>query len=156
MSCSFSDRRDPLKLPAVYNINGQPLFPNGDSSKVPANTVVDLQRFQNDVAAITPGHEAQLYQCLLHRTQLSQRLHRHLDFGPRSRYWRRHSKRRLRRHRGSALTQAFFRPTDMREPIPHFAPFTQFNAAGQGIGGYGPEPMMSPLRTRPTTDCRAV
>ena len=28
---------------------------------VPANTVVDLQRFQNDLAAITPGHEVQLF-----------------------------------------------------------------------------------------------
>ncbi len=58
---AFSNIATPAKLPTVYNINGKPLFPNGDSSKVPANTVVDLQRFQNDLAAITPGHEVQLF-----------------------------------------------------------------------------------------------
>ena len=58
---AFSNVATPLKLPPVYNISGQLLFPDGDSSKVPANTVVDLQRFQNDLAAITPGHEVQLF-----------------------------------------------------------------------------------------------
>jgi len=35
-------------LPDPYTTGGQLLFANGDSSRVPANTVIDLQRYQND------------------------------------------------------------------------------------------------------------
>src|SRR5262249_3776331 len=46
---------------AVYATGGQLLFASGDSSKVPANTPIDLQRFQKDLEALTPGNEAQLF-----------------------------------------------------------------------------------------------
>src|SRR5262249_29593809 len=57
----FRNTITPVTFPTVFDTQGNGLFPNGDSSKVPANTAVDLQRFQNDLAAITPGHEVQLF-----------------------------------------------------------------------------------------------
>src|SRR3984885_13303949 len=57
----FRDTVVPVTFPTVYNTQGQPLFPGGDSSGVAPNTPVDLQRFQDDLAAITPGHEVQLF-----------------------------------------------------------------------------------------------
>ena len=58
---SFQNTVAPVSFPTVFDTQGQPLFPNGDSSKVPANTQVDLQRFQNDLAAVTPGKQVQLF-----------------------------------------------------------------------------------------------
>ena len=43
----------PLQVPEAYATAGQPLFPNGDSSAVAANTQIDLQRFQNDLKTLT-------------------------------------------------------------------------------------------------------
>ena len=50
----------PLQLPTVYTTSGQPLFPGGDSTNVPANTQIDVQRYQSDVEALTSGDETQL------------------------------------------------------------------------------------------------
>ena len=58
---AFSNTVVPTPLPDPFTIQGTPLFPNGDSSKVPANTQIDLQKYQSDLAAITPGHEVQLF-----------------------------------------------------------------------------------------------
>src|SRR5262249_8959322 len=57
----FSSSVVPTVLPEPFTTSGQPLFPNGDSSRVPANSVIDLQRYQDDLAALTPGHEVQLF-----------------------------------------------------------------------------------------------
>src|SRR5262249_13808992 len=57
----FHNTVTPVILPTVFDTQGNPLFPNGDSSKTPSNTAVDLQRFQNDLAAITPGNQVQLF-----------------------------------------------------------------------------------------------
>src|SRR6266853_153395 len=57
----FSSGVVPLTLPAPYTTAGQLLFASGSSANVAANTPIDLQRFQNDLAAVTPGHEVQLF-----------------------------------------------------------------------------------------------
>jgi len=56
----FQNMFVPLSLPTAYDIHGQPIFATGRSQDVPANTVIDLTRFQNDLEAMTPGHEVQL------------------------------------------------------------------------------------------------
>ena len=50
----------PVKLPPPYTTSGKPLFPNGDSTHVAPNTQVDLQRYQDDLKALTPGNQVQL------------------------------------------------------------------------------------------------
>src|SRR5258708_20069633 len=52
---SFHDSVVPVTLPPVYTTQGQLLFPSGSSSGLPANTPMDVQRFQTDLAALTPG-----------------------------------------------------------------------------------------------------
>jgi hypothetical protein len=56
----FRDSAVPLAIPAPYTTQERLLFPTGDTSNVAANTQIDLQRFQNDLEALTPGHEVQL------------------------------------------------------------------------------------------------
>ncbi len=137
----FQDAVVPETLPTVYSTQGQPLFANG-SANVPANTQIDLQRFQNDLAAITPGHEVQLFSVPV--------ISRHFrngyigtftagidhDFG------------------GVKFTAAYVgtagvhlasvdSPNGYGGADSALAPFTQFNASGQAIGGFGPVTVMS-------------
>src|ERR1700674_173896 len=58
---SFQDSFATLTLPPVYTTQGQLLFSTGSSSNVPPNTPMDVQRFQNDLAALTPGNQVQLF-----------------------------------------------------------------------------------------------
>jgi len=138
----FSNVAAPVKLPIVYNTQGQPLFPGGNSSKVLPNTPVDLQRFQNDLAATTPGHEVQLFS-----TGIIARNFRNGYIGT----WTAGIDQDFH---GVKLTAAYvgtagihlasvYSPNGYAGADPAFAPFTQFNAAGHAIGGFGPESVMT-------------
>src|SRR5207302_1546467 len=51
---NFQNQFVPLTLPTAYNVQGQPIFATGRSQDVPANTVFDYVRFQNDLTAPAP------------------------------------------------------------------------------------------------------
>jgi len=53
---AFQNTFVPLSLPTAYNTAGQPIFATGRSQDVPANTVFDSVRFQNDLNALAPGN----------------------------------------------------------------------------------------------------
>jgi hypothetical protein len=138
----FQNSVVPLSLPEPFTSQGAPLFPSGNSSQVPANTQVDLQRFQNDLAATTPGHEVQLFS-----TGIISRSFRNgyiatstagidRDFG---------SVKLNVSYVGTAGVHlaSVFSPNGYAGADPAFAPFTQFNAAGHAIGGFGPESVMT-------------
>lgn len=45
----------PAQLPNVYTPTGTEIFPAHDTKDVPANTVMDVDRYEKDVAALTPS-----------------------------------------------------------------------------------------------------
>jgi hypothetical protein len=47
----------PDELPTVYTIGGASVFASGDSKQVPANTAMDVLRYEQDLAAVSPGHQ---------------------------------------------------------------------------------------------------
>jgi hypothetical protein len=47
----------PAQIPVIYTPAGTNIFANGDSKQVPANTVMDVDRFERDLAALSPGHQ---------------------------------------------------------------------------------------------------
>ncbi len=53
----FQDSVRTFNLPAFYTPTGQPVFATGRTTDVPPNTAIDVQRFQDDLAANTPGHQ---------------------------------------------------------------------------------------------------
>src|SRR5258708_23193995 len=54
---TFENSVSRFDLPPAYTVGGQPIFAGGSSRNVPPNTEMDVQRFQDDLAAVTPGHQ---------------------------------------------------------------------------------------------------
>jgi hypothetical protein len=138
----FQNTVVPLTLPPVYTTQGQLLFPNGNSSNVAANTQIDLQRFQRDLDALTPGDQVQLLAAgIISRNFRDGYIGNFTagvdhDFG------------------GMKLSVAYvgtagvhlagvFSPNGYAGADPAYAPYTQFDAAGRAVGGFGPEGLMS-------------
>ena len=137
----FQNAVVPVTLPAPYTTQGQPLFASG-SADLAANIPVDVQRFQNDLAAITPGHEVQLFitpvigrdfrngYIATYTAGLDQ------DLGP---------VKFTAAYVGTAGVHlaAIFSPNSYNGADPAFAPFTQFDSHGHATGGFGSELVMT-------------
>src|SRR3989440_4117721 len=103
---------------------------------------MDVQRFQNDLAALTPGNQVQLF------TAIS--LDRHFRNG-----YIATDTLGIDQEIGSVKLSASYvatvgvhlasvlSPNGYGGADPAFAPYTQFNSAGHAIGGFGPEMVMS-------------
>jgi hypothetical protein len=52
----FGFQITPTQLPATYTPAGVNIFASGNTKDVAPNTVMDVDRYQNDVAALTPSH----------------------------------------------------------------------------------------------------
>jgi hypothetical protein len=138
----FSNSVTHLQLPPVYTPAGQPVFPTGNTADVAPNTLIDIPRFQNDLAAMTPGNQVQLLSTFgiakdfrngYIETYTAGLEH---DFG---------SLKFNANYVGTAGVHlaGIFSPNSYGGASPAFAPFTQFNSAGQAIGGFGSETLMS-------------
>ena len=125
-------------LPTAYDIQGQLIFPNNRSSDARPNTVLDMQRFQDDVAALFPGTETQL--------PFISGIAR--DF--RNGYIGTYTFGIDHDFRDFKATAAYVGTVGIRLPSiyspnsyfgadPAFAPFTQFDSSGHPTGGYGSE-----------------
>jgi hypothetical protein len=139
---SFQNSVAPIALPPVYTTQGNLLFPSGSSSNAHANTPMDVQRFQNDLATLTPGHQVQLFSAISVDPHLRNGYIGTDTLG-------------IDQEIGSVKLSASYVGTvgvhlaDVLSPNgyggadPAFARFTQFNATGQAVGGFGPESVMS-------------
>lgn len=138
----FSTSITPVSLPEPYTTSGQLLFAPGDTSKVAANTTVDLRRFQNDLAALTPGNQVQpLVTSAIARDFRNGYINTWTvgldhDF---------HIFKLSASYVGTAgvhLPAVFF-PNGYSGASPGFAPFTQFDSSGQVTGGFSALYIMS-------------
>ncbi|HZD48474.1 MAG TPA: TonB-dependent receptor [Silvibacterium sp.] len=128
----------PSQLPNVYTPAGTEIFPAHDTKDVPANTVMDVDRYQKDVAALTPSG-------VISPLNLSA-----IDpsFGNAWLYtWTMGLERefgKLTADIGYVGTAAAHLPrTSFPNAYPgasaEFAPHTQFDSSGNVIGGFGVE-----------------
>src|SRR6266853_980362 len=139
---NFQDSFVPLSLPPVYTAQGELLFASGSSSNVPANTPMDVQRFQNDLATLAPGNQVQLF------TAISVDPHSRNGYIATQTLGIDHEIGGVKMsasyvgtagvHLASVLSPNGYGGADRA-----FAPYTQFNSAGKAIGGFGPESVMS-------------
>jgi hypothetical protein len=130
------------QLPPVYSTSGGLIFASGNSKQVPANTRMDLLRFEDGLAALSPDHQV---------TPLAL-------FGMAPNFqngyvatWTGGVERKVA---AATLTAAYVGTAGIKLPVidypngypgadPAFAPYTQFDAAGQITGGYGPVQLMT-------------
>jgi len=132
----------PLNLPTPYNVAGQPIFATGRTQDVPPNTQLDLARYQADLAAMTPGHQVQLFSDeVIARDFTNGSIgswtagldHDFGDFKFNASYVA---------TAGIHLARVY-NPNSYGGADPAFAPFTQFDSSGHPAGGFGPELVMS-------------
>ena len=128
----------PAQLPRVYTPTGQDIFASGRPNTVPPNTVMDVDRYEKDLAALTPSNVVSaLGLSGIDRSFSNGTLYT----------WTAGLERKLgnltadANYVGTAadhLPRTSF-PNGYPGADPSFAPYTQFNSAGQVTGGFGVE-----------------
>jgi len=128
----------PTQLPRVYTPTGQDIFASGNPKAVPGNTVMDVDRYEKDVAALTPSNVVSAL--ALSTVDRS--------FNNASLYtWTAGLERKIgnltadANYVGTAAAHLprISYPNAYPGADPAFARYTQFNTAGQIIGGFGVE-----------------
>jgi len=133
---SFGQKISPQELPPAYTLSGSLLFASGDSRRVPANTLMDVNRYEQDLAALSPDHQI---------TPLSL-------FGMtpnfQNGYLGTWTAGVEQKSGGATISAAYVGTAGIKLPVmdypnayagasPAFAPYTQFDSSGQVLGGYG-------------------
>ncbi len=132
----------PDELPQVYTPQGVNFLASGDPKKVPANTVMDVNRYQNDLAALAPGHQLSLLNLAAVDPRFGNALLNTWTLG---------MERRLG---GLTADAAYVGTSASRLPRnsnpnaypgaePGFAPYTSFDSTGAVTGGFGFELVMT-------------
>jgi len=138
----FGTRITPEDLPGVYTPTGVNILASGNSKAVPPNTVWDIDRFEQGIAALNPSHQI----TPLNVNAISR------DF--RNAYletWSFALERPIGRLAANAAyvgtagvsLPAINFPNGYPGATAGFAPYTQFNASGETIGGFGTEILMT-------------
>ena len=126
----------PQQLPVIYSTSGAEIFASGNSKLVPANTIMDVQRFEQDLAALSPGQPV----TPLNIAGIAGNfLNGYIGT------WVAGVEQKI----GIATIDASYvgtagvklptidYPNGYSGAGPGFAPYTQFNSSGNVVGGYG-------------------
>jgi len=139
---AFHNTVVPVNLPPPHTTGGQLLFPSGKAVGVAPNTQIDLQRYQDDLTALTPGHQVQL----LSLAGIAKNFQNGYigsytagvdhDFGD------------VKFSAAYVATAgihlaSIYSPNSYGGADAAFAPFTQFDSSGRAVGGLGPEVIMT-------------
>jgi Carboxypeptidase regulatory-like domain len=131
----------PNELPRAYTPDGADIFAKGTKA-VPGNTVMDLNRYQNDLAALSPAHQITPLTILSIDSSFGNAYLQTWTLG-------------LERHFGDLVADANYIGTAAAHlprttyfngyagAGPSYAPYTQFDAAGNIIGGFGTEDLIT-------------
>ena len=133
----FGTSITPQQLPTVYTIGGSPVFASGDSKQVPGNTIMDVLRYEQDLAALSPDHQI---------TALSIQGISPVFQNGYIATWTAGLEQKLG---GANLTAGYVGTAGIKLPAmdfpngyagadPGFAPYTHFDSSGHITGGYGP------------------
>ncbi len=138
----FENAVTPFNAPPVYTPQGRLIFATGNSKDVPANTEIDLQRFEEDLAAGSPGHQ-------FHPLALFG-IATHFRNGYVATYSAgfEHSFGDVKVSADYVATMGVHLPSGILPNSyggagPAFAPFTQFDTAGQVVGGIAQETLLA-------------
>jgi hypothetical protein len=128
----------PSQLPLTYTPEGQNIFASGNTKDVAPNTVMDVDRYEKDIAALTPSHVVSA----LNLSGINR------NFGNATLYtWTAGLEQKIGNltadasYVGTAAEKLprYSFPNAYPGASPGFAPHTQFDANGNVIGGFGVE-----------------
>jgi hypothetical protein len=135
---SYGFQITPSQLPRVYTPQGVDIFASGNPKDVPPNTVMDVNRYEQDIAALTPSHVVSA----LSLSAIDR------SFGNGTLFtWTTGVERKI----GSLTADASYVGTAAEKlprygfpnaypgASPGFAPYTQFDSSGNVTGGFGVE-----------------
>jgi hypothetical protein len=126
------------ELPTLYSTSGENVYASGKTNTVAPNTVLDIERYQRDLAALSPGAQF----TPLNLAAIDRRFgNGYLQT------WTLGVEKQVGKltadasyvGTASAKLPRLFSPNGYSGAGPAFAPFTQFNSAGEAIGGFGTE-----------------
>ena len=131
-----------FQLPTLYTTAGQEAVPGGNTRIVPRNTLLDMPRYESDLAALTPGQQPQPLAMagmapdirtgyIASFTASIERTVKDVVFAA--------------SYVGTAgvKLETINSPNGYSGASPEFARYTQFNSLGQITGGYGPEMLVT-------------
>lgn len=132
----------PGALPGIYTPDGTEIFASGDTKAVPANTLMDVNRFERGIAALSPNRQI----TPLNVSTISQ------AFG--NSYLGTWTFAMERQFAGLNASAAYVGTSGVGLPAvdfpngypgadPAFARYTQFDSSGQVAGGFGTEQLMT-------------
>ena len=128
----------PAQVPTAYTPEGEDIFAAGDTKKVAPNTIMDVDRYEKDMAALTPSHVVSA----LNLSGIDR------SFGNATLFtWTAGLERKIGNLTADAnyvgTTSQFLPrysfPNAYPGASPGFAPYTQFDENGNVIGGFGVE-----------------
>jgi Carboxypeptidase regulatory-like domain len=135
---SYAFQITPSQLPRVYTPDGTDIFASGNPKVVPPNTVMDVDRYEQDIAALTPSHVVSA----LSLSAIDR------SFGNATLFtWTAGLQRKFAgltvdaSYVGTAaekLPRVGF-PNAYSGAGPGFAPYTRFDSSGNVVGGFGTE-----------------
>lgn len=129
------------QLPTFYSTSGENVYASGKTNTVAPNTVLDIERYQRDLAALSPGSQF----TPLNLAAVDRRFgNAYLQT------WTLGLEKELGKltadasyvGTASAKLPRIFSPNGYSGAGPAFAPYTQFNAAGEAVGGFGTEQLI--------------
>jgi hypothetical protein len=128
-------------LPPVYTTAGSLAYPTLRTSEVAANTEADMPRFLADLSALTPGHQPQPISVFGMQPNFRNGYIGSYTAGIEQTFKDVVFNASYVGTAGVKLAGTTS-PNSYSGASPEFARFTQFNASGQIVGGYGPEYVM--------------
>lgn len=128
----------PSELPGIYTPSGQNIFAAGSSSAVPPNTVWDVNRFEQGLAALNPSHQISAINTNTISPDFGNGYLAAWTFGLERHFAQLDANVGYTGTAGVRLPAINF-PNGYPGATPQFAPYTRFDAAGNVIGGFGNE-----------------
>ncbi len=138
----FENAVQAFELPPVYTPAGELLFATGRTTDVVPNTEMDIPRFQEDLAALTPGNQVQALSVFGISRDFRNGYVESYTAGVEQELGDVKLSASYVATVGVKLAGVVF-PNNYGGADPAFAPFTGFDTEGHVIGGYGPIYFMS-------------
>jgi len=130
------------QLPRAYTPSGQDIFPNDKTKGVTPNTVLDVNRYERDIAALSPGHQVTALNVSSVDRQFGNAYLATWTFGLERTFGDLTADANYVGTAAMKLPRILF-PNAYAGADPAYARYTEFDGTGAVTGGFGTEQLMA-------------